>query len=156
VFAAEVGSNPIDVRRRNLLSPDRFPLTTPAGAQYDSGEYEKALDAVLAAAGYDELRIEQQRRRDRGDRVVLGIGLAVYVEITAGPSAGKEFARINVRPDGQVMVYTGTSPHGQGHATSFAMLAAEELGVPVEQVTVVHGDTDLVARGGGTGGSRSL
>jgi carbon-monoxide dehydrogenase large subunit len=80
----------------------------------------------------------------------------VYVEITAGPSAGTEFARINVRPDGGVVVYTGTSPHGQGHATSFAMLAAEELGVPVEQVTVVHGDTDLVARGGGTGGSRSL
>ena len=156
VFAAEVGTDPVDVRRRNLLSPDRFPLTTPAGARYDSGEYEKALDAVLAAAGYDELRAEQQRRRDRGDRVALGIGLAVYVEITAGPSAGTEFARINVRPDGQVVVYTGTSPHGQGHATSFAMLAADELGVPVEQISVVHGDTDLVARGGGTGGSRSL
>jgi carbon-monoxide dehydrogenase large subunit len=156
VFAAEVGADPVDIRRRNLLSPDRFPLTTPAGAQYDSGEYEKALDAVLAAADYAGLRAEQQRRRDQGDRVVLGIGIAVYVEITAGPSAGTEFARINVRPDGGVMVYTGTSPHGQGHATTFAMLAAEELGVPVERVTVVHGDTDLVARGGGTGGSRSL
>ena len=137
-------------------APERFPLTTPAGANYDSGEYEKALDAVLEAGDYVGLRAQQQQRRDRGDRVVLGIGLAVYVEITAGPSAGKEFARINVRPDGQVVVYTGTSPHGQGHATTFAMLAAEELGVPVEHVTVVHGDTDLVARGGGTGGSRSL
>ena len=156
VFAAEVGTDVVDIRRRNLLPPDRFPLTTPAGANYDSGEYEKALDAVLEAGDYAGLRAEQQQRRDRGDRVVLGIGLAVYVEITAGPSAGKEFARINVRPDGEVVVYTGTSPHGQGHATTFAMLAAEELGVPVEQVTVVHGDTDLVARGGGTGGSRSL
>jgi carbon-monoxide dehydrogenase large subunit len=156
VFAAEVGTDAVDIRRRNLLAPDRFPLTTPAGATYDSGEYEKALDAVLAAGNYAELRAEQQRRRDRGDRVVLGLGLAVYVEITAGPTAGKEYARVNVRPDGEVVVYTGTSPHGQGHATTFAMLAAEELGVPVEQVTVVHGDTDLVARGGGTGGSRSL
>jgi carbon-monoxide dehydrogenase large subunit len=156
VFAAEIGMDPVDVRRRNLLPPERFPLTTPAGAKYDSGEYEKALDAVLNAANYTGLRAEQQRRRDRGDRVALGIGISVYVEITAGPSAGTEFARINVRPDGGVVVYTGTSPHGQGHATSFAMLAAEELGVPVEQVTVVHGDTDLVARGGGTGGSRSL
>ena len=147
VFAAEVGTDVVDIRRRNLLPPDRFPLTTPAGAKYDSGEYEKALDAVLEAGDYAGLRAQQQQRRDRGDRVVLGIGLAVYVEITAGPSAGKEFARINVRPDGEVVVYTGTSPHGQGHATTFAMLAAEELGVPVEQVTVVHGDTDLVSSG---------
>ena len=156
VFAAEAGTDPLTVRRRNLLPAERFPLTTATGARYDSGEYAKALDAVLAAGGYDELRAEQQRRRERGDRLALGIGLAVYVEITAGPSAGTEFARINVLPDGDVVVYTGTSPHGQGHATSFAMLAADELGVPIERVRVVHGDTDLVARGGGTGGSRSL
>jgi carbon-monoxide dehydrogenase large subunit len=156
LFAAEVGVDPVEVRRRNLWPPEAFPVTTPAGATYDSGEYAKALQAVLDAAGYDELRAEQKRRRDTGDRKALGIGLSVYVEITGGPEAGEEFARVNVKPDGSVVVYTGTSPHGQGHSTSFAMIAADELGVPVEKVTVVHGDTDLVARGGGTGGSRSL
>ena len=156
IFAAEIGMDPAQVRRKNLLSPDKFPFTTPAGATYDSGEYDKALQAVLDAAGYDKLRAEQRRRRDAGERKVLGIGLSSYVEITAGPDAGTEFARINVKPDGSVIVYTGTSPHGQGHGTSFAMLAADELGVPIERITVVHGDTDLVARGGGTGGSRSL
>jgi carbon-monoxide dehydrogenase large subunit len=156
LFATEIGADPAEVRRRNLIPADQFPLTSPAGAAYDSGEYEKALQKVLDAAGYDELRAEQKRRRDAGDRMALGIGLSVYVEITAGPEAGSEFARVNVKPDGSVIVYTGTSPHGQGHATSFAMLAADELGVPVERITVLHGDTDLVARGGGTGGSRSL
>jgi carbon-monoxide dehydrogenase large subunit len=156
LFATEIGMDPAEVRRRNLFPPEAFPLTTPVGATYDSGNYAAALDAVLTTAGYDDLRAEQQRRRDTGATVVLGIGLATYVEITAGPEAGSEFARINVKPDGSVIVYTGTSPHGQGHATSFAMLAADELGVPIERITVVHGDTDLVARGGGTGGSRSL
>jgi carbon-monoxide dehydrogenase large subunit len=156
LFAAEIGADPADVRRRNLLKPEQFPYTTPAGATYDSGEYEKALQAVLDAAGYANLRTEQKQRRDAGDRKVLGIGLSSYVEITAGPEAGTEFARVNVKPDGSVIVYTGTSPHGQGHGTSFAMLAADELGIPMERITVVHGDTDLVARGGGTGGSRSL
>src|SRR5947209_8281663 len=156
LFAAEIGADPVEVRRQNLIPPEKFPLTTPAGAHYDSGEYAKALQAVLDAAGYESLRVEQKRRRDAGDRKALGIGVSVYVEITAGPEAGEEFARVNVKPDGSVVVYTGTSPHGQGHSTSFAMIAAQELGVPVEKVTVVHGDTDLVARGGGTGGSRSL
>jgi carbon-monoxide dehydrogenase large subunit len=156
LFAAEIGMDPAEVRRKNLLPPERFPLTTPAGAAYDSGEYEKALDAVLQAADYEGLRAEQKRRREAGDRNLLGIGVSSYVEITAGPEAGTEFARINVHPDGSVTVYTGTSPHGQGHATSFSMLAADELGIPVDKITVVHGDTDLVARGGGTGGSRSL
>jgi carbon-monoxide dehydrogenase large subunit len=156
VFAAEIGMDPAQVRRKNLLGPDQFPFTTPAGATYDSGAYDEALQAVLDAAGYDDLRAEQKRRRDAGERKVLGIGLSSYVEITAGPEAGTEFARVNVKPDGSVIVYTGTSPHGQGHGTSFAMLAADELGIPIERITVVHGDTDLVARGGGTGGSRSL
>ena len=156
LFAAEAGLDPADVRKRNVFPPEAFPVTTPGGQNYDSGEYEKALQAVLDRAGYTELRAEQKRRRDTGDRVQLGIGLSTYVEITAGPEAGSEFARINVKPDGSVVVYTGTSPHGQGHATSFAMLAADELGIDMDRITVVHGDTDLVARGGGTGGSRSL
>lgn len=156
LFAAEIGMDPAEVRRRNLFDKDAFPLTTQVGAAYDSGDYAGALEAVLAAATYDELRAEQRRRRESGEVKLLGIGVSNYVEITAGPEAGTEFARINVKPDGSVIVYTGTSPHGQGHATSFAMLAADELGVPLDRITVVHGDTDLVARGGGTGGSRSL
>ena len=156
VFAAEIGMDPAEVRRRNLLPPDAFPLTTPAGSDYDSGDYPAALQAVLDAAGYDDLRAEQSRRREAGDPIAMGIGLSTYVEITAGPEAGQEFARVNVRPDGSAIVYTGTSPHGQGHATSFAMLASDELGIPIDRISVVHGDTDLVARGGGTGGSRSL
>jgi aerobic carbon-monoxide dehydrogenase large subunit len=156
LFATEIGMDPAEVRRRNLFTKDAFPLTTQVGAAYDSGDYAGALDAVLAAAKYDELRAEQRRRRETGDPSLLGIGVSNYVEITAGPEAGTEFARINVKPDGSVVVYTGTSPHGQGHATSFAMLAADELGVPLDRITVLHGDTDLVARGGGTGGSRSL
>ena len=155
LFAAEIGMDPAAVRRRNLLPPEVFPLQTATGAGYDSGEYEKALDAALAAADYDALRAEQARRREAGDRQLLGIGVSAYVEITGGGDSG-EFARINIKPDGSAIVYTGTSPHGQGHATSFAMVAAEETGIPVERITVVHGDTDLVARGGGTGGSRSL
>ena len=155
VFAAELGIDPVEVRRRNVIPPEAFPLTTACGSLYDSGEYARALDAVLDAAGYDGLRTEQQRRRDAAETRLLGIGLSTYVEITAGPLPGKEFARINVHPDGTATVYTGTSPHGQGHVTSFAMLAAE-LGIPVDRITVVHGDTDLVARGGGTGASRSL
>jgi carbon-monoxide dehydrogenase large subunit len=155
LFAAEIGMDPAEVRRRNLLPPDAFPLQTATGAGYDSGQYEAALDAALAAAEYSSLRAEQARRREAGDRQLLGIGLSTYVEITGGGDSG-EFARINVKPDGSAIVYTGTSPHGQGHATSFAMVAAEETGIPVDRITVVHGDTDLVARGGGTGGSRSL
>ncbi|MDQ1695862.1 MAG: aerobic carbon-monoxide dehydrogenase large subunit, partial [Frankiaceae bacterium] len=104
LFANEIGMDPADVRRKNFLSPDVFPVTTPAGATYDSGEYAKALEAVLAAADYPALRAEQTRRRDNGDRLQMGIGLASYVEITAGPEPGAEFARINVTPDGSVIV----------------------------------------------------
>jgi len=111
---------------------------------------------VLAAAGYAELRAEQQRRRDAGDTKLLGIGLSSYVEITGGLEPWAEFARVNVKPDGSAIVYTGVSPHGQGHATTFAMIASDELGIPIDRITVLHGDTDLVARGGGTAGSRSL
>ena len=155
LFAAEIGLDPAEVRRRNLVAPFDAPHTTPSGATYDSGDYGGALDAVLVAAGYDELRAEQARRRAAGDPVALGIGVSTYVEITAGPSAGREFARIEVGADGAT-VFTGSSPHGQGHHTAFAMLASDALGIPMEQIRVVHGDTDLVARGDGTMGSRSL
>jgi aerobic carbon-monoxide dehydrogenase large subunit len=160
LFAAEIGMDPADVRRRNLLAPFTEPHRTKFGALYDTGDYAAALDKVLAAAGYEQLRKEQAERRDRGDTVALGIGLASYVEIT-GMGDGedvppKENATVEVHPDGTATILTGTSPHGQGHATAWAMLASEELGIPVDKITLKWGDTDLVPEGGGTGGSRSL
>lgn len=155
-FAAEIGMDPVDVRRRNLVAPDAFPYTTAVGTVYDSGDYRGALEAVVAAAGYDGWRAEQAARRARGDRRHLGIGVCTYVESTAAPVPGTERGRVEVHPDGSVTVLTGTAPQGQGHETSWAVLAATELGVPVDAVTVVAGDTDLVATGVGTFGSRSL
>ncbi|SHK34634.1 carbon-monoxide dehydrogenase large subunit [Pseudonocardia thermophila] len=155
LFAAEIGMDPAEVRKRNVIAPDKFPFTTKGGATYDSGEYAKAIDKALEAADYAGLRAEQARRRERGDTVALGIGVSAYVEITGG-GAFAENASIEVHPDGTVTVLTGTSPHGQGHATAWAMLASEHLGVPVEKITVKHGDTDLIPRGAGTMGSRSL
>jgi carbon-monoxide dehydrogenase large subunit len=155
LFAAEIGMDAAEVRRRNLLAPEAFPLVTKGGAPYDSGEYEKALDAVMEAAGYADLRAEQSARRERGDAAQLGIGVSVFVEITGG-GAFSEDAAVEVHPDGSVTVLTGTSPHGQGHATAWAMLASEHLDIPIEKITVKHGDTDLIPRGGGTMGSRSL
>ena len=160
LFAAEIGMDPAEVRRRNLLPPFTEPHRTKFGALYDTGDYVAALDKVLAAAGYDQLRKEQAERRDRGDTVALGIGLASYVEIT-GMGDGedvppKENATVEVHPDGTATILTGTSPHGQGHATAWAMLASEELGIPVDKFTLKWGDTDLIPEGGGTGGSRSL
>jgi carbon-monoxide dehydrogenase large subunit len=159
LFAAEIGADPAEVRRRNLLPRFEEPHTTPTGALYDSGDYAAALDGVLAAADYAGLRAEQARRRERDDVRQLGIGLSVYVEITGGGAeAGgpKEDAEVEIHPDGSATILTGTSPHGQGHSTVWAMLASEELGIPVERITVRWGDTDLVPKGGGTGGSRSL
>ena len=160
LFAAEIGMDPADVRRRNLLPPFTEPHRTAFGALYDSGDYVRALELALDAAGYDDLRKEQQQRRDRGQEVQLGIGLASYVEITGAgdgeDSPPQENATVEVHPDGTATILTGTSPHGQGHATAWAMLASEELGIPVDKITLKWGDTDLVPEGGGTGGSRSL
>ncbi len=155
LFAAEIGKDPVEVRRRNLISPEQFPFTSKGGAPYDSGEYEKALDKVLEAAGYEHLRAEQKARREQGDVVQMGIGVSVFVEITGG-GAFSEDAAVEVHPDGTVTVLTGTSPHGQGHATAWAMLASEHLGIGLDKITVKHGDTDLIPRGSGTMGSRSL
>ncbi len=153
--AVELDIDPAELRRRNFLAPEDFPLTTVTGSLYDSGEYAKSLDKALELAGYDELRREQAAGRERGDRVVLGIGLAVYVEVTAGGGA-QEYGKVTVDDDGGATVAVGTSGHGQGHATSFAMIVADRLGIPMEQVRFVQSDTAAVPRGGGTGGSRSL
>ena len=156
LFADEIGMDPAEVRRRNLIPPDAFPYTTPTDTVYDVGDYERCLDLALEAADYDQLRAEQRARRDGGSTKLLGIGVSVYVEVTAGPQAGEEYGRVEVHADGSATVWTGASSHGQGHDTSFAMLATDTLGIPLEQVSVRHGDTDDVARGVGTFGSRSL
>jgi carbon-monoxide dehydrogenase large subunit len=159
LFAAEAGLDPAEVRRMNLLPAFSEPHTTAFGAVYDSGDYVTALDRALAAAGYEDLRREQAKRRADGDVVQLGIGLSCYVEITGpGMEEGgpRENATVEVHPDGSATILTGTSPHGQGHVTVWAMLASEELGIPVDKIDVKWGDTDLIPEGGGTGGSRSL
>jgi carbon-monoxide dehydrogenase large subunit len=159
LFAAEIGMDPADVRRRNLLAPFTEVHPNGQGAIYDCGDFPAALELALKSSGYEELRAEQAARRAAGDPIALGIGLACYVEITGGGSESgdsKENALVEVHPDGSATILTGTSPHGQGHATAWAMLAHAELGVPIDRITVKHGDTDLIPEGGGTGGSRSL
>jgi Aerobic-type carbon monoxide dehydrogenase, large subunit CoxL/CutL homologs len=148
--------DPAEVRRRNVVPSDKFPYQTPSGLVYDSGEYERALDAVLTAVGYDELRAEQARRRESGDSPLLGIGMSTYVEVTAVDAALGETARVVVNPGGTVTVYTGSSTQGQGHATAWAMLVTEELGIPMDRITVLHGDSDVIPRAVGTYASRSL
>jgi carbon-monoxide dehydrogenase large subunit len=130
--------------------------TTTIGQTYDVGDFEGALDKALDAAGYGELRAEQARRRAAGDAKQLGIGVSVYVEITGGTPPMGEAAKIEVQHDGSALVYTGTSPHGQGHDTAWSMIASDQTGIPMDRITLVWGDTDLVPEGGGTMGSRSL
>jgi carbon-monoxide dehydrogenase large subunit len=155
MLAAELGMDPAELRRRNLIPPDAFPYDTPTKARYDSGDYPAALERVLEAAGYQALRAEQAARRRAGDRRQLGIGLSVYVETTA--SAGdEEYGAVEVGADGLVTVRTGTAPHGQGHETAFARLVAATLGVAPDAVAILHSDTALLPRGNGTMGSRSL
>jgi carbon-monoxide dehydrogenase large subunit len=159
LFASAAGVDPAEVRRKNLLPKFTEPHKTAFGAVYDSGDYVTALEKALDAADYPALRAEQARRRANGDTLQLGIGLSSYVEITgAGGEAGgpNENGTVEVHPDGTATVLTGTSPHGQGHQTVWAMLVSDELGIPVDKITVKWGDTDLVPEGGGTGGSRSL
>ena len=155
LFAAELGMDAAEVRRINLIPKFLEPHTTAVGQTYDVGDYEGALDKALAAAGYADLRAEQARRREAGDVKQLGIGVSVYVEITGGVGSG-EHARIEVLDDGRAIVYTGTSPHGQGHVTAWSMLAHEQTGIPMDMIDVVWGNTDLVPEGSGTMGSRSL
>ena len=155
MMAVELGIDPAELRRRNLIAPDSFPHTTAGGATYDSGEYERALDKVLEISAYTELRAEQARRRKRGDRLQLGIGLSVYVEVTA-VGTGPEWGAVRIETDGTATVRCGTTSFGKGHETSLAQIAAEQLGLPIDSVRVIHSDTDAVERGGGTVGSRSM
>jgi aerobic carbon-monoxide dehydrogenase large subunit len=153
--AHELGIDPIELRRRNFIQPNEFPYRTLFGHRYDSGDYEAALDRAAELVGYTEVRLEQRRRREAGERMLLGVGVASYVEVTAGGTAN-EYAAVEAHGDGTLTVYAGTAAHGQGHRTSYAMLVAEQTGVAMENIRLVDGDTDRVPRGGGTGGSRSL
>ena len=155
LFAAAIGMDPVEVRLRNVVGDDQFPYTTAVGATYDSGRYGEAIRRCVAAANYEGLRAEQASRRVAGDPIQLGIGVSCTVEVTGGGEG--EAASIDMHADGTVTVVVGTSPHGQGHETTFADLVAGELGIPVERITILHGDTDLPAAtfGGGTLGSRS-
>jgi carbon-monoxide dehydrogenase large subunit len=154
MLAAELQIDPAELRRRNLIAGP-FPFTTATGAVYDSGDYARALDMALDAAGYDALRHEQRARRERGDRLQLGIGVSVYVEMTA-VGIPTEFGEARAEPDGTFVVSAGTTSTGQGHETAYAQVAAAALGVPMESIRVVQSDTGKVNRGDGTYGSRSL
>jgi len=160
VVARRLGLDPAEVRRRNFIRS--FPARTASGLVYDSGDYAHALETLLRLAHYDELRAEQARLRAEGR--YLGIGLATYVEVAGyapsklrGPGLGGwEVAEVRVDPGGSVTVATGLSPHGQGTATALAQLTADALGVPLERIKVLHGDTDAVLYGNGTMGSRGV
>lgn len=154
-FARVCGKDPADVRRMNYLKPSAFPLTTAMGAKYDSGEYAKALDAALDTAGYAQLRTEQQRRRASNDTLQLGIGIASYVE-TTNPMGSGDYGSVEITADGGAIIRTGSSSHGQGHHTAWAMLVSDATGIPFDKIDFRFGDTDDIERGGGTGGSRSL
>ncbi len=156
VFALEIGMDPVEVRRKNLIPEFHEPHTTAVGEVYDCGDFEGSLDRALAQAGYDDLRAEQRRRREAGERRLLGIGVSAYVEITGGAGAPQEDAKIVVHPDGSGTIYTGTSPHGQGHETAWAQIASARTGIDMSRLRLVWGDTDLTPVGGGTMGSRSL
>ncbi|MER7011927.1 xanthine dehydrogenase family protein molybdopterin-binding subunit [Saccharopolyspora sp. NPDC000359] len=151
--AAELDMDPVTLRRKNFLVPESFPHKTLLGATYDSGDYELPFNEALRLADYEALRAEQARRIAAGEKVLLGIGTSAYVEITGG-GAG-EYAEVEVHENG-ARIKVGTSAHGQGHATSFAMIVSDALGIPLEAIEFVQSDTAEVPRGGGTGGSRSL
>jgi carbon-monoxide dehydrogenase large subunit len=154
IIAAELGLAPEAMRRKNFIPPSAFPYAAPTGQNYDSGEYDRALTKALDIAGLPALRAEQTRRVERGERTLLGIGMACYVEMCGfGPF---ESAVVRVEPGGAVTAYTGTSAHGQGHETTFAQIIADRLGVDFDKVVVRHGDTMNTPMGNGTGGSRSL
>lgn len=164
LVADELGMDPAEVRRKNFIPKETFPHTTATGLAYDSGDYEGTLDRAMALVGYQQLRREQEDQRRQGR--LVGIGLSTYVEVCGlAPSqaAGAmgfqgglwESATVRVHPSGKVSVFTGSNPHGQGEETTFAQLVADELGIPIDDIEIVHGDTQMVPFGMGTYGSRS-
>jgi len=166
-LARRVNKDPIELRRMNFLEPFDEAREVISGLSFDSGNYEASLDKALEMFGYDDLRAEQKRRRDSGDIKQLGIGVSTYIEMCGlAPSqvlaslryaaGGWEAATIRCHPTGKVTVITGTSPHGQGHVTAWSQIVADELGVPFEDVEILHGDTAISPLGMDSYGSRSL
>src|SRR5690625_1975980 len=166
-LATELGMDPIELRRKNWIAHEEFPFTRVACLTDDSGNYDAATDKALELFDYEALRAEQRRRRESGDPVQLGIGVSTFTEMCGlAPSrvlgsldyaaGGWEYAAVRMLPTGTVEVAVGVSPHGQGHVTSFSQIVADRLGVPFENVEILHGDTQISHKGMDTYGSRSL
>lgn len=166
-LAAEVGVDPLEIREKNWIKHEEFPFTSVCGLEYDSGNYEAATARAKDLFDYDGLRREQQERRDRKDRVQLGIGVSTFTEMCGlAPSrvlgslsyaaGGWEHAEVRMLPTGKVEVVTGASAHGQGHETAWSQIVADRLGIPFDDIEVLHGDTQVAPRGLDTYGSRSL
>jgi carbon-monoxide dehydrogenase large subunit len=159
MLARELNMDPAEVRRRNFISPAKFPFATQMGAVYDSGDYEKALNRALEAADWNGLKAQRDAWRSEGR--LVGLGLSMYVEVcglgpsSALPTGGWEHAQVTVERDGRISATTGASPHGQGNETTFAQMLADQFGVPIEHITIHHGDTAVVKQGIGSFGSRS-
>jgi carbon-monoxide dehydrogenase large subunit len=165
--AAELGLDPLDVRRRNLVTPDQMPYATQfEGIVYDESDYPAALDLLLTKIDYKQLREDQAQRRTDPTAPLLGIGFSTWVEMGGfGPTplfeqfgyvGGWESANVRLTSDGSAVVAVGTSPHGQGHETAFSQLVADVLDIPFDRITVIHGDTSTVQEGIGTMGSRGI
>jgi carbon-monoxide dehydrogenase large subunit len=161
LVARKLDRDPAEVRRLNFIKSDQFPYKSAAGAVYDTGDYEPALNRAMELINYDQLRLDQAQRRANNDRKLLGIGVSSYIEICGfGPKGTAPFglyesARMRVEQTGTVMVYIGASPHGQGEETTFAQIVAEDYGIPLDRVMIIHGDTDSTPEGRGTYGSRT-
>jgi carbon-monoxide dehydrogenase large subunit len=159
MLARELKMDPAELRRKNFIQPNEFPFTTQMGAIYDSGDYEKALDAALKACDWESLKKERDAARKQGR--LVGLGLSMYVEIcgigpsSALPTGGWEHSQVTIERDGRISATTGASPHGQGNETTFGQMLADQFGVPIEHITILHGDTGVVKQGIGTFGSRS-
>src|SRR5215203_652560 len=159
MLARELKMDPAELRRKNFIQPNQFPFATQMGAIYDSGDYEKALDKALETAQWQRLKGERDAARAEGR--LVGLGLAMYVEVCGlGPSSslptgGWEHSQVTIERDGRISATTGASPHGQGNETTFAQMLADQFGVPLEHITILHGDTGVVKQGIGTFGSRS-
>jgi carbon-monoxide dehydrogenase large subunit len=159
MLAVELKMDPAELRRKNFIPANKFPYQTQMGAVYDSGDYEKAMDTALKAANWKGLIAERDKARKEGR--LVGLGLSMYVEVCGlGPSSslptgGWEHGQVTVERDGRITATTGASPHGQGNETTFAQMLADQFGIPIDHITILHGDTGIVKQGIGTFGSRS-
>jgi carbon-monoxide dehydrogenase large subunit len=159
MLAREIGMDVAEVRRKNFIPANAFPFATQMGAVYDSGDYEKALDRALQNANWEQMKKERDAAKAQGR--LVGLGLSMYVEVCGiGPSAslptgGWEHSQVTIERDGRISATTGASPHGQGNETTFAQMLADQFSIPIEHVTILHGDTGVVKQGIGTFGSRS-